>query len=360
VREGLYDGRCGIALFLAACDRVQGSTTHRLHVERALLPLRAQLRHPNASRREDFVRTVGIGMAGGLGGLVYAFSCIGQWSQDSTLLDDAELLTRSVGFDLIASDRQLDVIGGSAGAILGLLKLYRLRASHETLTLARACADRLCRVQHTEGEYCGAWSTTAAARPLSGFSHGASGIASALANLHTITREPRLLGAAQAAIEFERTGFVSAAGNWVDFRRPAAGTTHLCAASWCHGAPGIALARLALLGEVPTSALAADLETALQTTRQAYSQTADHVCCGNFGRFDILLHASTVLDRSDLAKGVSALAWKARRPARTFRMFPTDVPALAKPGFFDGLAGIGYVLLRLAAPQELPCVLAFE
>jgi lantibiotic modifying enzyme len=299
-------------------------------------------------------------MAEGLGGLVYVLSCIGDWWQDSTLLDDAELLARSFALDPVESDRQLDVIGGSAGAILGLLKLYRLRASRETLALARACADRLCRVQHTEGEYSGAWDSAAASRPLTGFSHGASGIACALANLHTVTREPRLLAAAHAAIEFERAAFVPAAGNWIDFRQPAAGTAPLCATSWCHGAPGIALARLALLGEVPTSALAADLETALQTTRQACSQTADHVCCGNFGRFDILLHASTVLDRSDLAMGVSDLAWRARRPAGTFRTFPTDVPEVAKPGFFDGLAGIGYVLLRLGAPQELPCVLAFE
>ncbi|HWW88985.1 MAG TPA: hypothetical protein VNZ26_35575, partial [Vicinamibacterales bacterium] len=30
------------------------------------------------------------------------------------------------------------------------------------------------------------------------------------------------------------------------------------------------------------------------------------------------------------------------------------------PGFFRGLSGIGYVLLRMAAPSLLPSVLAFE
>ncbi len=30
------------------------------------------------------------------------------------------------------------------------------------------------------------------------------------------------------------------------------------------------------------------------------------------------------------------------------------------PGFFDGLSGIGYVLLRLGAPGVLPSILAFD
>ena len=31
-----------------------------------------------------------------------------------------------------------------------------------------------------------------------------------------------------------------------------------------------------------------------------------------------------------------------------------------EPGFFQGLSGIGYQLLRLAAPSRLPSVLSFE
>ncbi|MBI4280495.1 MAG: hypothetical protein HY660_18735, partial [Armatimonadetes bacterium] len=30
------------------------------------------------------------------------------------------------------------------------------------------------------------------------------------------------------------------------------------------------------------------------------------------------------------------------------------------PGFFQGTAGIGYVLLRMAEPGRLPCVLLWE
>ena len=43
-----------------------------------------------------------------------------------------------------------------------------------------------------------------------------------------------------------------------------------------------------------------------------------------------------------------------------FRTMPYDVPEARSPGLFDGLAGIGYVLLRLGAADDLPCVLAWE
>ena len=41
------------------------------------------------------------------------------------LLADAHAAAELFTDDLIAADKQLDVIGGSAGAILGLLRLYR-------------------------------------------------------------------------------------------------------------------------------------------------------------------------------------------------------------------------------------------
>jgi hypothetical protein len=33
---------------------------------------------------------------------------------------------------------------------------------------------------------------------------------------------------------------------------------------------------------------------------------------------------------------------------------------IADPGFFQGLPGIGYTLLRLSDPQALPSILAFD
>ena len=360
VSDGLYGGRSGIALFLAACDHVNGTETFRPTIDRALQPLLGRLRRREALTRDDFVRSVGIGVAEGIGGLVYALSCIGGWWQDPLLQDDADLLARAVSPEVLEADRELDVIGGAAGAILGLMKLYRLRPSPAVLGAARDCAGRLLGHQRSRGEAAGGWDSVSSPRPLTGFSHGASGTAYALTQLYSVTHEPRFLVAAQAAVEFERSAFVPEAGNWIDFRRAEPGMPPCFATSWCHGAPGIALARLALLPHLQHPMLTPDLDAALATTQRPGSETVDEACCGSFGRFDILLHAAKVLGRSDLAAVAAGQAWETLCRSQAFRMFPTDVPEACSPGYFDGLAGIGYVLLRLAAPDALPSVLAWE
>ena len=51
--------------------------------------------------------------------------------------------------------------------------------------------------------------------------------------------------------------------------------------TWCHGAPGIALARLGSLSIYQTDEILQDVEVALQTTQKYGLQGVDHLCCGN-------------------------------------------------------------------------------
>jgi type 2 lantibiotic biosynthesis protein LanM len=360
VYDGLYSGRAGIALFLAACDHVNQSSTHRRLIDGALRPVLALLRASDPSHLGAYVRGAGIGAADGVGGLVYALTCISAWRRDRALEDDAERFARAISPEAVAGDCHLDVIGGAAGAILGLMRLYQARPSPEVLRIVRACGERLCAQQMSDGEHAGGWATPAASRPLAGFAHGASGIACALIRLHAVTTEQRLVEAVRAAVEFERAAFLPEARNWIDFRLLEPGTPPSCATGWCHGAPGIALARLALLSDLGHPMVAPDLESALATTRVPGPGAVDHLCCGSFGRIEVLLHAARVLKRSDLSTDAAAQAWDILGRPGPFRVTPGDMPGIRNPGCFDGLAGIGYVLLRLAAPDLLPSVLAFE
>ncbi len=353
VTDGLYGGRTGVALFLAACDRVTGHGRYRETMDRALQPLRETLRDRDATRQ--FVRRAGLGIAEGVGGILYALSRVAEWREEPSLLDDAEALAGSVAADTIDADGGFDVIGGSAGAILGVLALHRARPLTSILEHASACARHLCSHQLLDGPHTGGWPCTFASRPLAGFSHGASGIAYALARLHAVTGGAHLIDAARKAVEFERAAYVPSVGNWIDYRRESDSPAFMT--SWCHGAPGIALARLALAAEMP--AVLDELNAALETTARPQPESVDHVCCGGFGRFDILRRASSLLGRPDLDAAAGEQALEALRHAPEFRVHPTDVPQVINPGFFDGLSGIGYVLLRLGA-GPLPSVLAFD
>ena len=78
-----------------------------------------------------------------MGSVVYALSLTSKYLRDNSLLEDAHVAARLFTDDLIAADKQLDVIGGSAGGILGLLRLYRDSQSKEVLTRAIKCGEHL-------------------------------------------------------------------------------------------------------------------------------------------------------------------------------------------------------------------------
>jgi lantibiotic modifying enzyme len=133
--------------------------------------------------------------------------------------------------------------------------------------------------------------------------------------------------------------------------------------NWCHGAPGIALGRLAILHLVEDASLHEELRIGLETTRRLHQTQLDHLCCGNMGRVEILSHAARTLDQENLMEASVALTAQvlARAEARgSFGWLPENEERRFDPAFFTGAAGVGYALLRLARPDQLPCVLLLE
>ena len=134
--------------------------------------------------------------------------------------------------------------------------------------------------------------------------------------------------------------------------------------AWCHGAPGVALARLGCLDVVQDPIVREDLEIALDTTARGGITTLDHLCCGNMGRIEIALLASRRLGSDRLrqiaAVGATAVLLRAQRAGAYTLQTRPEQNATFQPGFFRGIAGIGYELLRVAQPEILPSVLAFE
>jgi lantibiotic modifying enzyme len=106
-----------------------------------------------------------------------------------------------------------------------------------------------------------------------------------------------------------------------------------------------------------------DLEVALQTTQKYDLQGVDYLCCGNFGRLEVLLLAAQKLARPELQElALKKAAWVVARAKQTGAyQLSANLPSHAfSPSFFQGTAGIGYELLRLAYPEVLPSVLLLE
>ncbi|HEX2210476.1 MAG TPA: lanthionine synthetase LanC family protein, partial [Longimicrobium sp.] len=191
---------------------------------------------------------------------------------------------------------------------------------------------------------------------LTGMAHGTAGIVLALSRLARATGEARFHAAADEAAAHEDARYDDAAANWPDLRWDPA----TFADGWCHGGPGIALARMDAPADVRWRV---DAERGVAVARRAAMGRLDHLCCGNLGRALCLAEGGRGLGMAGAeAAGValaSAVVERARRDGG-YGLWRRYDGFLAFPGLFQGLAGVGYALLRLAAPRAVPNVLTLE
>lgn len=356
------EGGCGIALFLAALERVTGGAGYR---DLALAALQLLRRILNNSKAYHILKmSVDLGATGGFGSILYALVKVSQLLDEPELLEDAKKLASLLSPTDITEDRNLDISMGTAGALLGLLTLYRATGDSSTLDMAITCGQHLLASRSLSPTGYKTWKAMGLEEALTGFSHGAAGIAYALVQLYDVTLDLTYLEAAKEAITYETSVFSAEANNWPDFRpfvvkdnQPGFMT------SWCHGAPGIGLARLGGLNYLDSPQIRRDIDIALEVTQKFSWQGVDHLCCGNFGRVDVLLEASQRLGRPELVSALPQhIAWAVDRAKQTggFHLFHGVRQGVYHPGFFRGVAGIGYELLRLADPDLLPSVLLWQ
>ncbi|MEN3746555.1 type 2 lanthipeptide synthetase LanM family protein [Sphingomonas sp. HF-S3] len=355
LRMDLYSGVAGVALFFAALDRVTGSG--RDLALAALAPLRRYLKTADASRmvRDGYT----LGAATGVGSFAASLAWCGELLDEPVLLVEAVAFSSGLSPKWIDDDDAYDVMAGSAGATLGLLSLYRRSGSADVLAKAVACGNHLIARADTVDVGL-AWRPPGGGRHLTGLSHGTAGIATALSQLGIAAGEARFVRAAEQAIAYERAVFDREHGNWPDFRQGGEGTASFMH-SWCHGAPGIGLARAAGGGDL-SAYDRADLEAAFRTTARHGIGDRDGVCCGALGRAELFL-VKAALD-SDAEADTRARQWAAqvlarKRSANGYRLTGRAGQEFFDPSFFQGLSGIGYQLLRTADPR-LPSVLSWQ
>lgn len=359
----LYPGTTGVALFLAAMERAAGGGGYGELCLRALAPLRRELTEILENPERSSAAAYLLGGMSGLGSLMYAFLKIGILLGEPSLICDARNVSLLMTPQRILEDRSLDVMLGSAGALMALLALDREASAPNSqgrtpLELAISCgAHLLSRKTHPAGGLC-AWPLGSTQLPLGGFAHGTSGISCALLRLHGRTGESDLLAAAREGIAHERTLYrLQGAASRLSWRP---GVRFL--RSWCNGLPGIALSRLEILNAKAGLEDLEEIAGALEVTRSAELDDDDLVCCGNMGRVDILLHAERRLSDASLGAAARALALLVLERVRRRGGFGLMAfsPPLFDPRFFLGVAGIGYILLRLNDSVGLPCVLALD
>ena len=265
--------------------------------------------------------------------------------------------------------QEVDLIGGAAGIIIGLLAIHRHGGDPLLLETCRTLCDRL--LQGARHEWWGdSWSESNTVPALCGLGHGMSGVGWALAEMAWTTGEPHYLSAAHEAFRYERSWFSPERCAWPDLRQPkpqsiADGTWPGWMTAWCHGALGIGAVRLRMYEASGDLTALAEASAAIQAARFSVMQVgaglqADQVsdvtlCHGLGGAAELLLLAHEVSDLNDhlrAARQVGRLCLNIyERNNRTWTCGLRGADYV--PGLFLGLAGIGTTLLRLHDPSAI-------
>ena len=360
----LYDGLPGVALFLSALLSVKDDPALRRLNESTLQSLRQGL---TQMKRYGVAVSGGmIGIASGMSSAIYTLIEISEFLGDPTFIDDAKSVCHMITPSVIQNDRHFDIISGSAGCILGMLALYKLTGHQEAFEKANLCGEHLLRnlTENKDGT-CG-WKTVGD-KMLAGFSHGQAGIAYALLKLFEFTGTTTYRDVAERAIRYENTLFSQEHNNWQDIRESEdqPGTSQSYLRTWCHGAPGIGLARLASRHILDNPMVETDIRNAIHATRESSMNMGvrDHLCCGDMGLADILLYFAVKTGNRDLliesGKKASRVLQVAEKTGY-YNLLLGLGENMINPGFFQGISGIGYALLRQAYPEKFPSILIFE
>ncbi|GGN45993.1 type 2 lantibiotic biosynthesis protein LanM [Actinoplanes campanulatus] len=319
----LGTGYLGVALFLAQLAAVTGVGRYAGQARAAVAGTPALV--DLFAGRPELVETVGWGGLNGLGGIAYGLARLGLLLDDPALRDGAARLAALAG----RSSRALSGPGwsdGLAGCLAALSAVRRCLGPGPASEAEIDCADRLARIaDHVDGTL-----------PLS-FADGLSGIAWALVRCGP-RPEHRAAGRRLASQVVARATADGA---------PVGG-------GWCNGDPGVALAGVCVPHEMP----AADV-TAL-ADGPAHRDLS--LCHGELGVLDVL---ATIAASGDDRPSPAATALR-RRTGGVLEALRRGGPVcgvpgdVSTPGLLTGLAGIGYGLLRLAAPGDVPSVLLLQ
>lgn len=373
----LYSGASGISLFLTELWKVTGE-------ERFIRSARAAMERV-ATRPPDLQES-GYGLYTGRMGAAYALLALWNATREDRFAEMALRMGQSCVPLIRAELKMSDLLGGLAGAILGLLCLHRVTQEEWVLDVIEESVGRLVGAAHhgPSGIY---WDPSPRIiRGLCGLAHGASGIGYTFLELGRYFEDPTYYSIAAQSFLYESAYYDRSTGNWPDFRKGIGNredyldhrlaflsgdraffTTPSDMNAWCHGAAGIGLARLRsveLTGEPihEREARKAIARTTQDLRRDGIGGKPSFTLChGDTGRAELLIEAARVLADEEALANARDVADRVLQWQAAAQPFVSGYPSSEgeeDPSLFMGSSGIGHFLLRLARPALVHSILA--
>ena len=350
----LYNGISGLTLYLAYRAALTGKGQD--DAAQAFANLERQI-------ADDWGNFPTPGAMSGLGGAAYCMLHLATLWRRPDLFDTAHRLLDHDAALVEADDGLFDLTAGAAGLICVACAGFAASGQDRFRTLALRREKSLIGMarQDDRGRY---WVAQDGDTPLTGLSHGFSGIILALARLQQIAPTAERPAIAQAAMQRENADFVPERQNWIDWRyanlkQAAPDDPSNFQYFWCNGGAGIGLARLALRQAGATDdQILRDIRAAANSTLE-YGIGHNHsLCHGDMGNVDFVMQAAAHLDDPQLRNQSEKAYARAVNTILDGHIYGGASRSVAPPDLLTGLSGVGWGLMRQMAPDLIPDVLS--
>lgn len=372
LNNSLYNGNTGIALFFLELFGVTHNERYKEISEQAIA-WEIHYYKTKAKSAESFAFLTG-NMS-----LVYLLLRAGKVFLEERYVDQAEDIAKEASS--FVHYHITDFINGVAGTLWCLLRLYTERKSDWLLAEIKKFTWEILQRLHVsdKGVY---WDRNGRQiHGLCGFSHGASGVGYVLLEVGRFFDIPGLSQIGRAAFDYENQYFDSQTMNWQDFRKAIDvqrdkvifqkaylenDTTFFEKGRnmnmWCHGAAGIGLTRVYnkyVLGnhefDHDLSAAITSVEEMLVKENTTYTHS---LCHGRLGNLELFIQLNIASNTSRFGYEISQNIEQILAEKKDWGFYYSGVPRSKEDtSLFLGDAGVGYQLLRISYPQEVPSIL---
>lgn len=224
----------------------------------------------------------------GIGSMLYLYYELIKLWKDTVYQNRFEKLLNRVAAYSLSEDIPIDYCNGLSGMAVLLENIYLDMHDEKLIPIiikyVDYCIDHIDTIK------------------LAGLAHGYAGVSLATSGLYAITKNEKYRIATLELINEENKLFDLQEGNWKDLRfHEKQGDSYF----WCHGAGGIALARMKAYQHLGESICLKDLNTAVIKLKKDMNKLKNHsLCHGMFGNLDILnsIYNSGIIDEDVLSK----------------------------------------------------------
>ncbi|WP_025143524.1 lanthionine synthetase LanC family protein [Pedobacter jeongneungensis] len=359
----LFNGNCGIILFFLALYKFDGNIDHLRIVNKGM----HRILNANEVLNPKF-----FALYTGLGGVVYTCIKVFEVTGDIFYKEKALELTLKNQLQLTTGLLKTDLLSGYSGNLLMLTLLYHHTNHPEVLNEVSSLIDRLiaeARIseQGLKWDYS---SSKKAYDSMTGFSHGASGIAWVLMQVGQYFKAAGLIYLAEEALKYEMQYYHAPAKNWLDLRlgphrlnKPDLHQWKLetflpemtDVNAWAHGAAGIGIAREMAFNLTKSKNYDVDCQNILDrclSDLKKFNRTDFTLVSGYCGIIPFLVHRN-------MGSQILFILNKAAELHQKTKSYNTYVSCgIDDYGLLSGKAGIGYVILNLLSKKNADSILA--